>query len=107
MNSLISLSAVGLLYIHLTARRSLAHLLLLVAAIIPIAIATNIVRVLILVLITYHLGDAAGQGFLHEFAGFVMFLIALAGLALLDLILGRFLPGPQPPTLLEARNVDA
>jgi exosortase B len=89
MNSLISLTAVGLLYIYLTARRALWHTALLVAAIIPVAVATNIVRVLILMLITYHLGDEAGQGFLHEFAGFVLFLGAVVILAGVDLVLAR------------------
>jgi hypothetical protein len=28
-------------------------------------------------LITYHFGDAAGQGFLHGFAGMVLFMSAL------------------------------
>jgi exosortase len=89
MNSLISLTAVGLLYVYLTARRAFMHTALLVAAIIPVAISTNIVRVLILMLITYHLGDAAGQGFLHEFAGFLLFLVALLILASFDFLLGR------------------
>jgi exosortase len=89
MNSLISLTAVGLLYVYLTARRAVWHTALLVAAIIPVAVSTNIVRVLILMLVTYHLGDAAGQGFLHEFAGFVLFLGAVVILAAVDLMLGR------------------
>jgi hypothetical protein len=32
---------------------------------------------MVLCLITYHFGDAAGQGFLHGFAGLVLFLSAL------------------------------
>jgi len=87
MNSLISLSALGLLYVYLTARRSPWHLLVLLASILPIAVVTNLMRVLVLTLITYYLGDEAGQGFLHEFAGFVMFLVALAALSLLDVVL--------------------
>ena len=34
-------------------------------------------RVLALVLITYHFGDAAAQGFVHDFAGLLMFAVAL------------------------------
>jgi hypothetical protein len=30
-----------------------------------------------LVLVTYYLGDAAAQGFLHDFAGLLMFSVAL------------------------------
>jgi hypothetical protein len=32
---------------------------------------------MILTVITYHFGDEAGQGFLHGFAGIVLFLSAL------------------------------
>ncbi len=32
---------------------------------------------MILVLVTYHLGDQAGQGFVHNFAGMVLFMVGL------------------------------
>ena len=34
-------------------------------------------RGLVLVLVTYHLGDAAGQGFAHSFSGIVLFVAAV------------------------------
>src|SRR3989344_2306009 len=45
--------------------------------IVPISFISNVTRVIILVLITYHLGDEAGQGFAHTFAGMVLFVVAL------------------------------
>ena len=45
--------------------------------IVPISFTANVIRVMTLTLITYHFGDAAGQGFLHGFAGMVLFLSAL------------------------------
>jgi exosortase B len=84
MNSLFSLSAVGLFYLFLVPRRSAWQTLAIALAILPLAVVANILRVVILVLVTYYLGDDAGQGFLHEFAGFVMFLCALGGLFVLD-----------------------
>jgi hypothetical protein len=33
--------------------------------------------VLVLILITYYFGEAAGQGFIHDFAGLTMFAVAL------------------------------
>jgi exosortase/archaeosortase family protein len=45
--------------------------------IVPISFTANVIRVMTLSLITYHFGDAAGQGFLHGFAGMVLFLSAL------------------------------
>jgi exosortase/archaeosortase family protein len=45
--------------------------------IVPISFTANVIRVMTLTLITYHFGDEAGQGFLHGFAGMVLFLSAL------------------------------
>jgi exosortase/archaeosortase family protein len=45
--------------------------------IVPIAFISNVTRVMILVLVTYHFGDEAGQGFMHGFAGIVLFAVAL------------------------------
>jgi hypothetical protein len=44
------------------------------------------------VLITYHFGDAAGQGFLHGAAGIVLMLVALSAFFALDALLPRTLP---------------
>jgi len=87
MNSMFSLSALGLLYFHLMRYKSWLHNGLLLASILPIAFCANIVRVMILVLVTYHFGDAAGQGFLHGFAGMLLFIIALISLFGVDALL--------------------
>jgi exosortase/archaeosortase family protein len=58
---------------------------------VPIALFANMVRVIMLLLITYHLGDAAGQGLLHEVAGLFIFLVALTTLVALDAVLSRVL----------------
>lgn len=89
LNSMFSLSALGLLYMVLMARKSWLHNGLMLISILPIAFAANIVRVLILVLITYHLGDEAGQGFLHGLAGMVLIITALLFFFLLDGVLSR------------------
>jgi hypothetical protein len=44
------------------------------------------------VLVIYYLGDEAGQGFLHGFAGIMLFIIGLLFLFALDGLLGFFLP---------------
>jgi len=90
LNSMYSLSALGLLYLYLMRYRDWWRVGPLLASVIPIAFAANIVRVLILVLVTYHLGDAAGQSFLHGFAGFVVFVVALMLLFAFDKLLGLF-----------------
>lgn len=91
LNSMYSLSALGLLYIYMMRYRNWLRIGVLLASILPIAFAANIVRVLILVLVTYHFGDEAGQGFLHGFAGIVLFIVALSMLLLLDKLLS-FIP---------------
>jgi EpsI family protein len=42
---------------------------------------------MVLALITFYMGDAAGQGFLHGFAGMLLFMVALALIIALDGIL--------------------
>jgi len=90
LNSMFSLSALGLLYLHLMRYQSWLHNGLILASILPIAFCANIVRVMILVLVTYHLGDAAGQGFLHNFSGMALFIIALLILFGFDALLRLF-----------------
>jgi multisubunit Na+/H+ antiporter MnhB subunit len=47
---------------------------------------------MVLILVTYHLGDEAGQGFLHGFAGIMLFVIGLLFLFVLDWVLGFIFP---------------
>jgi len=89
INSMFSLSAVGLLYLYLMRHKNWLHNGLIVASLLPIAFCANILRVMFLVLVTYHFGDAAGQGFLHDFSGMVLFVIALLLTLVLDAILIR------------------
>jgi len=89
LNSIVSLSALSLLYVHLRYGDRLGLALIFAALIVPIALLANFVRVLILLLITYHVGESAAQGYMHTFAGLVMFAVALVALGLCDLLLQR------------------
>jgi exosortase B len=89
LHSMFSLSALGVLYMYIVARASLLHNAVMLASILPVAFAANIVRVLILILVTYHLGDEAGQGFLHGAAGIVLMIAALLFLFVVDALLAR------------------
>ena len=86
LNSIISLSALALFYVYIRHQADPLYALLLIIFIIPIALLANFIRVLILILLTYYGGDAAGQGFMHYFAGVVMFVLALGTVFLFDLI---------------------
>jgi len=84
LNSILSLSAICLFYGYLRHRSDAVQLFFIALAIIPVAILSNFVRVLILILITYYFGEAAAQGFLHNFAGLTMFLVALMSIFAYD-----------------------
>ena len=91
LQTMFTLEAMGLLYASLMNHSSTLRNALLALLVVPIAFCANVVRVIVLVLVTYHLGDAAGQGFLHGFAGMVLFLVALALVMATDGLLGRLL----------------
>lgn len=84
LNSIITLSAICLFYVYLRHRNDLVAFLIVGALIVPVAVFSNFVRVIALVLITYYLGEAAAQGFLHDFAGLTLFLVALVTIIGLD-----------------------
>lgn len=99
INSIISLSAISLFYIFVRHQAEWRYAALLVLFIVPVALLANFVRVLILILLTYYAGEAAAQGFLHNFAGIVMFAVALASVFALDSVLkplwSRFVPSSK------------
>ena len=87
LNSMFSLSALGLIYLYLMKYRSWLHNGIMLLAILPIAFAANVIRVMALVLITYYFGDEAGQGFAHMAAGMLLFVAALMLLMAFDVML--------------------
>jgi exosortase/archaeosortase family protein len=91
LHTLFTLEALGLLYMNLMGHESFKRNMLLASLIVPISFISNVIRVLILILITYYFGDAAGQGFLHGFAGMTLFLSALLLIIGLDSLLGKLL----------------
>ena len=77
LHTLFTLEALGLFYLNLVRHTSALRNGVLAVLIIPISFTANVIRVISLTLITYYFGDAAGQGFLHGFAGMVLFISAL------------------------------
>lgn len=86
LNSLISLSAISLFYVYMRHQLDWHYAAFLMLAILPVAIFANLVRVLILILLTYHAGESAAQGFLHNFAGITMFVTALLTIFAFDVV---------------------
>jgi exosortase B len=89
LQTMFTLEAMGLLYSSLRNHDSPWRHGLLAVLIVPIAFLANVIRVIVLALVTYYHGDAAGQGFLHGFSGIVLFAAALALVIVTDGLLGR------------------
>ena len=84
MNSIVGLIAVSLLYIYLMRGSSWLYSLVLVMVVVPVAIVANILRIMVLVLLTYFYGNEVAQGFLHFTAGMFLFATALLFVFLID-----------------------
>lgn len=87
MRTLFMLEAMGIFYLNVIKHSSWLRNLGLAALIVPISFTANMIRVIVLTLITYHFGDEAGQGFLHGFAGIVLFTSAMLLLISIDRML--------------------
>lgn len=77
MRTLFMLEAMGIFYLNVIRHSSWLRNVGLACLVVPISFVANMLRVLILTLITYHFGDEAGQGFMHGFAGIVLFASAM------------------------------
>jgi exosortase B len=87
LQTLLTLESLGLFYLNVVRHTSAFRNVLLAILIVPISFTANVIRVITLTLITYYLGDEAGQGFLHGFAGMVLFLSALILILSVDALL--------------------
>ena len=87
LQTLLTLESLGLLYLNVVRHTSALRNTALAVLIVPISFTANVIRVITLTLITYYFGDAAGQGFLHGFAGMVLFVSALVLIIGLDSLL--------------------
>ena len=88
MNSIFALSAIGVFYAYVFRWDTKIRSLILLAAIIPITIVANFIRVVVLVLIAYYGGVDLLEGTLHNFTGIALFIVAVALLFLFDGFLG-------------------
>jgi exosortase B len=77
MSSLFMLEAIGLLYINLVRHTSALRNTLLAVLIVPISFTSNVMRVLILALLTHYFGDEVSSGIMHSFSGVILFVTGL------------------------------
>ena len=88
MNSVFALSAIGVFYAHAFRPHEKIRGLFLLAAIVPITIAANFIRVLALVLMAYYAGPDLLEGVVHDMTGIGLFIVAVVLLLLFDGLLG-------------------
>jgi exosortase B len=112
MNSIFALSAIGVFYAYAFRWDEKVRSVVLLAAIIPITIAANFIRVITLVLIAYYGGVDRLDGILHDLTGIGLFVIAVILLFLFDGFLSlcrrlfRF-PHSSPPVPAEETGVQS
>ena len=93
LNSIFALEAIGVFYMSMMGYTNPKRNLLIALLILPISFVSKVIRVITLVLVTYYFGDEAGQGFVHGFAGIMLFMIATMLTVATDGVIGRFIPG--------------
>ena len=89
LRSLISLITLGLLFAY-ALKVSLIKKAVLLLSSVPIAIGTNVIRIMLLAVVNDLYGEKVAMGFFHDFSGFLVF--AMAFMALLwvsELLKGR------------------
>ena len=77
IRSLMSLLALAAGYGYLVERSTTVRWILLVAMV-PLAILSNGTRVMVTALMAHYIGPQAAEGFMHEFSGWVIFVVATA-----------------------------
>jgi exosortase B len=102
LQTLFTLEAMGLLYLNVVQHSSMLRNVALAILIVPISFIANVIRVIALILITYFFGDEAGQGFLHGFAGMVLFMSSLLLIITADTALRRWVASRSPDTATTA-----
>jgi exosortase len=79
LRSLMSLITLGIIFAYFF-QRNLIERVILVASTIPIAVLVNAFRVAMTGVLTFHFGQAAAEGTLHEFQGLITFSLAFIAL---------------------------
>lgn len=88
IRSLISLLAIAAAYAFLL-KTSNVHRCIIIFSAIPIAVATNSLRVIVTGILAQWWGARAAEGFFHEFAGMAVFVLAMVMLVAFGEILRR------------------
>lgn len=102
IRSLMSLLALAAGYGYVV-ERSVAVRWFMVLAMVPLAIISNGLRIMITAIMAHYIGPKAAEGFMHEFSGWVIFVVATimflllhSAITLIRKKLGWYQDGPNP-----------
>jgi len=90
MNSLIGLSSIGIFYAYLQYNGRWKDSWPLLIAIAPIAVSSNFIRLMIMILVTHYEGDETAQHYVHDPAAAILFTAAMVQFFAWDLLVQRF-----------------
>lgn len=86
LRSLVSLLALSVAIAFISQKTTWKRWVLAIAAV-PVAVLTNALRVIVTGILSKYYGQAAAEGFFHEFAGMMVFGVALALLGVIATLL--------------------
>jgi exosortase len=101
IRSLVSLLTLGIVFGHFADQRGWMRALIALSTI-PIAIVANAARVAGTGIAAHRFGPGAAEGFLHEFSGWAVFVVALLMMMALQRILARLVPPRTPDQAVAA-----
>lgn len=96
IRSLTSLLALAMGYSYLAERRAGVRVFL-VLAMIPIAIVSNGIRVVLTAVLVNYYGYRMAEGFMHSFSGWAIFVVSIVLLVALHGVITKLLPRSVPP----------
>lgn len=88
LRSLVSLVALAVVFAYLSHRQTWKQVTLVVSAI-PIALVANAFRIWGTGVLSHHYGTKVAEGFYHTFAGWLVFVVAFALMAVIGAVLSR------------------
>jgi exosortase len=98
MRSMIALVALGALVAYLSETRPWARIAIVLMSPV-IAVAANLLRIAFLCVVAYGWNSETASGWVHDFSGMLIYVVAIALLLGLDGLLRRVAPANSPPTI--------
>lgn len=95
LNTLMSLMALCCFYIYTARSNDLRGALPVFLMVVPIAVLANFLRVIMLILVTYYANSEIANSIIHQLAGVVMLIVALAALMGVNSAVGALATPPQ------------